>query len=218
MSRAPSSHSRRALLAGGLAATALAARPAHAAARLTYPLGLLYGRIGPEGFERIDVEEQELWSGMGVRLAGLISRIEPVQQFSMLTNSPPPLDNDAGNILMARQIASELGLDHILLYASRDGRRHYPAYNNWPSRAFNSIRSRLSQRDEAIAEAHIIETAGGLPLISLSLDAPPRHPLNPFDLHRDPEEQALKRLARAIEASIQEDARAAFVAQRSIAD
>lgn len=214
----PLRQTRRTLLAGGLAATAVAAAPAHAAPRLAYPLSILYGRIGPAGFERIDAEEQALWSAMGVRLAGLVSRLEPVQLYSMLTSNPPQLDNEAGNILFARQIASDLHLDHILLYASSDGRREYPAYNNWVSQAFNGARSRLSRGDQAIAEAHVLETAGGLPLLSLALDAPPRHPLNPFDLHRNPEEQAVHRLVRSLEARIQEDARAAFDVGRSIAD
>ncbi len=214
----PLRQTRRTLLAGGLAATALAATPAHAAPRLAYPLRILYGRIGPEGFERIDAEEQALWSAMGVRLGGLIGRLEPVQLYTMLTSNPPRLDNDAGNILFARQMASDLRLDHILLYASSDGRREYPAYDNWASKAFNGARSRLSRGDQAIAEAHVLETAGGLPLLSLSLDAPPRHPLNPFAFHRDPEEQAVNRLVRSLEARIQEDAHAAFDATRSIAD
>lgn len=219
MSAIPPETTRRTAVFGALASVAaLTGAPAQATPQLRYPLSLLYGRIGPEGFVRIDSAEQELWSGMAVRLAGLISRLEPVQQYSMLTNNPPPLTSENGNVLVARQIAANQGLDHIMLYASRHGRREHAAYGNWFSRAFNGVTSRLSTSDDAVAEAHIIATAGGPPILSWSMDAPGRSPLNPLQFRRRPEAEAVARLAASVETRLQADARAAFAAQRSIAD
>lgn len=218
MSVKAQNQTRRTLLASALAAGALSAGPAHAAPRLQYPLSLLYGRIGPTGFERIDTAEQNVWSAMAVRLTGLVERIEPIQQYSMLTNNPPMLDNDNGNVLIARQLASDAGLGHILLYASRYGAPAYPSSNNWFSRAFNGLRTRLTRSDDAVAEAHILPTDGGRPIVSISIDSPARSPLNPLDLLRDPEAEAVVHLATALESRIADDARAAYAAQRSIAD
>lgn len=216
MNSDPASHTRRIVLKGGLAACAAAAAPAHAAPRLGYPLGLLYGRIGPDGFERIDTAEQALWSSMAVRLGGLVSRIEPIQRFTMLTNDPPALQSENGNVLIARQIALEADLDHLLLYSSYDGRRSYEAYSNWLSQAYTAVRTRLSPNDKAIAEAHVLNVSGGPPIMSLSLDAPPKSRFNPFDLHRDPERQVMQRLAKAVERDIQSDAGVALHAETSI--
>lgn len=221
MNSAAASHTRRAILAGACAAGALApyaAPPAHAAPRLGYPLRILYARIGPNGFERIDTEEQALWSSMSVRLGGLIDRLEPIQRYSMLANDPPAMDSETGNILIARQIATDAHLDHILLYSSHDGSRAYRSYSNWLSRAYAGLRTNLGPHDDAIAEAHIISAAGGPPVVSLSVDAPPRTRLNPFDWRRNPEGQAMLWLATAVEDRIQSDARAVFAAQTSIAD
>lgn len=195
---------------------AVAASPAHATTQLTYPLGLLYGRIGPEGFERIDTAEQALWSSMAVRLGGLISRIEPLQRFSMLTNDPPALQSENGNVLIARQIALEAGLDHVLLYSSYDGKRTQAAYSNWLSQGYAAVRSSVARHDNAIAEAHVLRVSGGAPILSLSLDAPPKSRFNPFDMHRNPERQVMQRLAEAVERDIQSDANAALRAQTSL--
>ena len=211
-------HSRRALLASAIATGVAAGLPARAAPRLAYPIGLLYARIGPNGFQRINTAEQDLWSAMSVRLGGLISRIEPIQRYSMLTNDPPSIDSENSNVLIARQLATEAGLDHVLLYSSHDGSRTYTNYKNWAAKAYAGIRSSLTMGDDAIAEAHILNTAGGPPIVSRALDAPARARLNPFDLGRDPEQQVMSRLAHNIEASIQADARIALAGQTSIAD
>lgn len=218
MSSPAASHTRRALLASALATGVISGVPARAAPRLAYPMGLLYARIGPEGFQRINTEEQELWSTMSIHLGGLISRIEPIQRYSMLTNDPPAISSENSSILIARQLAAEAGLDHILLYSSHDGSRSYTTYTNWAAKAYAGIRSSLSAHDDAIAEAHILKTAGGPPIVSRSLDAPPRARFNPFDLRRNPEQQVMSRLAQSIEASIQTDARIALAAQTSIGD
>ncbi len=222
MTSDPASQTRRSVLSGAFAAatcaTALGAAPAHAATRLGYPLGLLYARIGPDGFERIDSDEQALWSSMSLRLGALISRIEPIQRYSMLTNNPPSTDSETGSVLIARQLASDAGLDHVLLYSSHDGTRTYTTYSNWLAKAYAGLRTTLGPREDAIAEAHILSVHGGPPLISLSLDAPARSRLNPHALRPDPHQQAMTRLADAIEADIRADASDAFRAQASIAD
>ena len=155
---------------------------------------------------------------MSIRLGGLAPHVQPIQHFSMLTNNPPAIDGGASNVLIARQIARDAGLGHVLLYSSHDGRQSFTSYSNWLSQAYAHVRTAVSPRSDAIAEAHILGVAAGPPLISMSVDAPPRKWLNPLDYRRNPEQQVMHRLASAMEQAIQTDARSAFAAQASMAD
>ncbi len=206
------------LAAATLAAPNLPAFTATASPLLKYPLRMVYGRIGPEGFERITTEEQNAWIALQVRLGGIIQTMEPIQSYSLLTVRPPAEDGGESSVITARRIATDAGADHALLYSTNDGRKSFPAFSNWLSRAYTHLRSELTPRDNAIGEAHIIHASGGLPAISVSADAKPKSILNPLDHFRDPENEALELMITQLERRFHDEARALIASHRSIAD
>jgi hypothetical protein len=201
-----------ALVGAGLAPRALAAPG------LAFPLRLAYVRVTPEGFAPALTEDKLAWSALQTRTGALIDEIEPLQFHRMLGVEAPELDGGAACALAARKLAADAGFDHVLLYATDGGKRAYAAKDNWFSRGFASLRSNYGWRDRATGEAHLLDVAGGAPLLSATSDAVAKSPLNPFDNFRNPERESLVSLTEAVERRLQLAARAGFEAQRSIAD
>jgi hypothetical protein len=207
---------RAALLLAGFG---LAAPAAFAAPRLRFPLRLAYARLTPAGFIHIRSAEQEAWSAMQLRLGGLIDTIEPIQPDAMLGAKAPELDGGASCALVGRKLAADLGSDYVILYATQDGRKvHEPGGGGWLRKTFASLRAEYGKYDRATGEAHLLDVAGGAPLISATADAEPRSSLNLFDNNRRPERETLVSLTEAVERRLQSLARADYAAQRSIAD
>ena len=191
---------------------------AFAAPALVFPLRLGYARIDHEGFVHLRSKEQEAWTMLQTRIGGLIETIEPIQPVNMLGAGAPDVDGGASCALVARQIASNAGFSHVILYATQDGRRTYELGKNWFSRAFASFRSEYLKYERATGEAHLLDVSGGPAIASVSADAAPRNPFNLFDNHRNPEGETLASLTQSLERRIQDFARAGYEAQRSIAD
>ena len=106
----------------------------------------------------------------------------------------------------------------MVLYATNDGQRIYTSDGHWFSDMFASLQADLDKDDRATGEAHLLDVAGGAPLTTVTADARPRDPLNLFDGGRNPERETLMGLTQGIERRLQDMARAAYDAQRSIAD
>ena len=208
--------SRRGLLAALCGASLSPA--AFAAPAVDFPLRLGYARIGPRGFVPIRSKEQEAWTRLQTRIGGLVDTIEPVQLSNMLGTKAPDVDGGASCALVARKLAADAGLSHVILYATQDGRKVYKHYDNWFSKAFASLRSEYLKYDRAAGEAHLLNVAGGPTIASVSADAPPRDPLDLFDNHRNPEAETLAALTLGIERRLQSLARPGYEVQRSIAD
>ena len=109
-------------------------------------------------------------------------------------------------------------MSHVILYATQDGRKVYEHYDNWFAAAFASFRSEYLKYGRATGEAHLLDLSGGPAIASVSADASPRNPLDPFDNHRNPEAETLTALTIALERRLQSLARAGYEAARSIAD
>ncbi len=203
----------------GLALAALGAPRAFSApSALRFPLSIGYARIGENGLSRITTRDQTRWSGLQTRLGALVERIEPLQPASLLGAKAPELDGGASCVLLARAQAADLGLPLVLVYATEEKPRTFDARRNWFSRGFASIRSALAPHHPALGEAHLLDTAGGPALASAYADAPPRKPLNPFDNHRRPQEEALDSLITSLEQQFQSAVEGGFMAGRSRAD
>jgi hypothetical protein len=208
--------SRRGLLAALSGASLVPA--AFAAPAIIFPLRLGYARIGPKGFVPLRSKEQQAWTELQIRVGGLIDTIEPIQLSSMLGTKAPEVDGGASCALIARKLAVEAGYSHVILYATQDGRKIDEHDDSWFSKAFASFRSEYLKYGRATGEAHLLETSGGPAIASVSADAAPRNPLDPFDNHRNPEAETLAALTLALERRFQSLARAGYEAQRSIAD
>ncbi len=154
---------------------------------------------------------------MQVRLGGLIDALQPIQPGDMMSTAPK-IEGAASCALAARQIASNAGFSHVILYATNDGQRTYPSDGGWFFEMFAGLQSDLDKDNWATGEAHLLDVAGGMPLATVMADAKPRDPLNLFDGGRNPEREALARLTTAMERRLQDMARAALDAQRSVAD
>jgi hypothetical protein len=204
-------------LAPALAALLLAPR-ALAAPAPVFPMRIGYARVGPEGFLYLRSTEQQAWARLQTRVGGLIDRLEPMQPSDMLGASAPVLDGGASCALVARQMATDAGYSHVILYATQDGRRLHEYDDNWVSNAFKKFDSEHMKYNRATGEAHLLDVGGGQPIVSVSTDAAPRDPLNLFDNNRNPEGEALAELTVELERRLQTLARAGYDAARSIAD
>ena len=183
-----------------------------------WPLRLAYARVRPAGFVTIRGDEQSAWAAMQTRLGGLIGAIQPIQPSDMMGVSLPKIEGAASCAMVARQMASAAGFNHVILYATNDGQRIYTSDGNWFSDMFASLQSDLDKDDRATGEAHLLDVAGGMPLATVTADAKPRDPLNMFDGGRNPERETLASLTQGIERRLQDMASLAYEAQRSIAD
>ncbi|MBP9235381.1 MAG: hypothetical protein KBF30_11950 [Hyphomonadaceae bacterium] len=210
---------RAALRMGATALGGLMLTPAARAQRVVqWPLRLAYARMSPDGFVAIRGDEQSTWQAMQTRLGGLIDAIQPLQPANMMGVSAPKIDGAASCAMVARQMAVAAGFDYVILYATNDGQRIYKSEGNWFSDMFASLQADLDKDDRATGEAHLLDVAGGAPLTTVTADARPRDPLNLFDGGRNPERETLMGLTQGIERRLQDMARAAYDAQRSIAD
>jgi hypothetical protein len=189
-----------------------------AAPAVVFPLRVGYARISEKGFLSLRADEQAYWGAMQTRLGGLIETIEPMQPANIIGAKAPEVDGGASYVLAARTMAADLGLGHVILYATHDGQRTYKHGGSWVARAFASLKSDLDTDSRAIGEAHLLDVAGGMPLASVNADVPPRSPLNLFDNRRNPEREALGQLTQGIERRLQTMARPQYDAERSIAD
>jgi hypothetical protein len=207
--------SRRGILAALVGAGVTPA--AFAAPGFGFPLRMAYARIGPDGFVQLRADEQRYWSELQTRIGGLIETLEPIQAANML-DAGPEVSGTASCAMVARQIAFRAGLTHVVLYATQDGRRSYKYNEAWLSETFAKFRSEYLKYDRAVGEAHILDVGGGPPIVSVTADAPPRNPLDPFDNHRNPERETLASLTTALERRLQNLARVDYAAQASIAD
>ncbi|MEQ1609659.1 MAG: hypothetical protein ABL956_11925 [Hyphomonadaceae bacterium] len=209
---------RVALRTGALGLGGLVLAPAAMAQMTTrWPLKLAYARVSPNGLVHIRGDEQTAWTSMLLRLGGLIDALQPIQPDDMMS-AAPKIAGPASCALAARQIASNAGLSHVILYATNDGQRIYASDGGWFSDMFAGLQSDLDKDDWATGEAHLLDVAGGMPIATVMVDAKPRDPLNLFDGGRNPEREALAKLTTAMERRLQDMARAALDAQRSIAD
>ncbi len=193
------------------------APPAFGAPALRFPLRLGYARVGPDGFMKLGTDDQAAWTALQTRLGGLIDEIEPIQPADMFGARAPDVDGGASCAMVARQIAANSGFSHVVLYATSDGRRDYPATDAWYSKAFASFRSEYFQYGVATGEAHLLDVAGGPAIASVSADAPAAGALDVFGRRR-PERKALARVTAAMERKLQSIARVEYESQRSIAD
>ena len=207
--------SRRGILAAFVGAGVTPA--ALAAPAFGFPLRMAYARVGPDGFVPLRAEEQRYWSELQTRIGGLIETLEPIQPANML-DAGPEVSDTASCAMVARQIAFRAGLTHVVLYATQDGRRSYKYNEAWLSETFAKFRSEYMKYDRAVGEAHVLDVGGGPPIVSVTADAAPRNPLDPFDNHRNPERETLAGLTAALERRLQNLARADYAAQASIAD
>jgi hypothetical protein len=205
---------RRSLVAG-LAGLAIA--PAAHAAPITFPLRVAYARIGRTGFAKLSSADQIVWTALQTRLGALIEEIEPIQPGDMLGAKTPELDGGASCAMVARQIATNAGFSHVILYATHDGKRPQKSYHNWMTRSFAAIRTEYFEYDNATGEAHLLEASGGPAIASVMADARKRAPLEVLG-GRKPEREALLRITDGLERKLQSMARSQFEAQRSIAD
>ena len=215
----PALLSRRAVLAlAGAALGAAALSPsAFSAPALVFALRLAYARIGKQGFMRLTSDDQAIWSGLQTRLGGLIDEIEPIQPKDMMGAKTPELDGGASCAMVARQIALNAGLSHVILYAAHDGKRAERSTHQWMTRAFATIRQDYYEYDDATAEAHLLGVEGGPAIASVNVDAPKRNWLEVLS-GRDPEREAIASVTEAMERRLQSMARIQYEAQRSIAD
>jgi hypothetical protein len=210
---------RSALRLGVLGLAALAVAPAARAAPLVrFPLRLAYVRVGQQGFVPIRSDEQAVWTGLATRLSGLVDMIAPLQTSSMLAGGAPKVAGGANCAMVARQMAAQAGFEQVILYATHDGQKTYASDGAWYSDLFAGLWSDLDKDDRATGEAHLLDIAGGGPLVSATADAAPRDPLNLFDGGRNPERETLAKLVSGIEMQLMSMARAAYEAQRSISD
>lgn len=205
---------RSALLSLG---AALAAPQALAAPGMSWPLRIAYTRVAPTGFVHIRSDEQQPWTRMATRLGGLIDLLSPLQPADMLGGGLPKIEGAASCALIARQMASQAGFAHVILYATHDGQRPAQSYGNWFSETFAGLTANLQKDNRATAEAHLLSVEGGMPLMSAQADAKPRDPLNLFDGGRNPEREALDALTQGFERRLQDLARRALENDRSIA-
>lgn len=210
---------RRAL---GLAAAGLglAAAPGQAWAGpgVGFPLRAAYLRVGPASFVQIRAAEQDHWSRLALRLGGLVETLMPIQPEDMLGVRAARVVGGPNCAMVARELAARSGFEHVILYATHDGQRRYASDGSWLSDLFATLQADLDKDDPAVGEAHLLHIDGGPPLASVTADAPPRDPLNLFDSGRNPEREALDQLVQGLERRLQDIARRAYDAQRSIAD
>ncbi|MBI1339172.1 hypothetical protein GC169_03020 [bacterium] len=199
-------------------AVCLAAGAARADSGGGAPLRIACARLGPEGFVRIDSEEQAIWRRMELRLGGLVDRLTLLRPADLLAPAAPAIDGPATARLALLSAASAHGADHAILYTCDDGRKTFPHSANWFSSAFASARGVASRADPAQAEAALMHTTTGADIAFVSGDAPPRDRLNPFDNHRRPDREAVEALTGLIEREIMEMMTPAFARSRSIAD
>lgn len=213
--------SRRGLLAAfcGASLSPVALAPAaYAAPAVSFPLRLGYARVSPSGFVPLRSKEQQAWTELQTRIGGLIDTIEPLPLKTMLGAQAPDIDGGASSALIARKLAADAGYSHVILYATHDGRRVYEHDDSWFSKAFASFRSEYLKYDRATGEAHLLDVSGGPAIASVSADASPRDPIDPFDNRRNPEAETLAELTFGLERRLQSLARAGYQAARSIAD
>ena len=211
---------RRAALRLGLAGAgvALAAPQALGAPLVRFPLRLAYARVAPEGFVHIRSSEQDVWQQLATRQSGLIEALAPLQPSTMLGGGLPKIDGAASCALVARQMASAAGFSQVILYSTFDGQRKRGPYDNWFAQTFDGMIASFEKDGRATGEAHLLDTSGGMPLVSAMADADPRDLLNLFDGGRNPERETLTQLIRQMELRLQDMARSAYESQRSIAD
>jgi hypothetical protein len=207
--------SRRGILAALVGAGVTPA--AFAAPGFGFPLRMAYARVGPDGFVQLRADEQRYWSELQTRIGGLIETLEPIQPANML-GAGPEVSDTASCAMVARQVAFRAGLTHVVLYATQDGRRTYKYNEAWLSETFARFRSEYLKYGRAVGEAHVLDVSGGPPIVSVTADAAPRNPLDPFDNHRNPERETLAGLTAALERRLQNLARVDYAAQASIAD
>lgn len=210
--------SRRSLLAlAGLGLGGMLAPSAFADPGISFPLRTAYARIGKGGFMRLTSADQLVWAGLQTRLGGLIDDIQPIQPRDMMGAKTPEMDGGASCAMVARQLALNAGLSHVIVYATDDGRRPERDEKKWLTKAFNAVRQDYYEYEDATAEAHLLHVDGGPPLASVSVDA---QRLNWFEVFsgRNPDRETTASVIEALERRLQAMARVQYEAQRSIAD
>lgn len=210
---------RTALRLGATALGGLVLAPAALAQnRISWPLRLAYARVSQTGFVQIRGDEQSAWTAMQMRLGGLIDAIQPIQPSDMIGTAAPQVEGGPNCAMVARQMAGAAGFSHVIVYATNDGQKTYKSDGGWFSDMFANLQSDFDKDNRASGEAHLLDVEGGMPLATVNADAKPRDPLNLFDGGRNPERETLASLTRGMELRLQDMARAAYEAQRSIAD
>ena len=111
----------------------------------------------------------------------------------------PKIEGAANCAMVARQMASAAGFNHVILYATHDGQTAYSSDGSWFSDMFANLQADLDKDDRASGEAHLLDVAGGMPLATRNADAKPRDPLNLFDGGRNPERETLAGLTQGME-------------------
>jgi len=210
---------RAALRLGALGFGSIALLPlANAQPAIQWPMRLAYARVAPNGFVQIRGDEQNYWNAMQTRLGGVVETLQPIQPRDMLNLAPPQVEGAASCAMVARQMAAAAGFNNVIIYATNDGQRSYKSDGSWFQDTFASLRGDIDKDDRASGEALLLDISGGMPLISVTADAKPRDPLNLFDGGRNPERETLAQLTANFERRLQDMARPALEAQRSIAD
>ncbi len=210
---------RAALRLGALGLGSLALPLAgHAQTPMQWPMRLAYARVSPEGFVQIRSDEQSYWNAMQTRLGGLVETLQPIQPRDMLNLAAPQVEGAASCAMVARQMAAAAGFNNVIIYATDDGQRYYEHDSSWFQTTFAALRADIDKDDRASGEALLLDISGGMPLVSVTADVKPRDPLNLFDGGRNPERETLAQLTANLERRLQDMARVAFEAQRSIAD
>lgn len=209
---------RAALRLGALGLGGIALLPlANAQLAMQWPMRLAYARVAPSGFVHIRSDEQSYWTAMQTRLGGLVEALQPIQPRDMLNLAPPQVEGAASCAMVARQMAAAAGFNNVIIYATNDGQRTYKSDGSWFQDTFANLRGDIDKDDRASGEALLLDISGGMPLISVTADAKPRDPLNLFDGGRNPERETLAQLTASLERRLQDMARPALEAQRSIA-
>ena len=185
---------------------------------MSFPLRVVYARVSPTGFVHIRSDEQAYWMQMAMRLGGLVELLAPMQPGDMFGRGVREIENGASCAVVARQVAMDAGYNQVILYATHDGQKTYAPPDGWFGETFAWLAAEFDKDGRATGEAHLLDVAGGKPLASAHTDARPRDPLNLFDGGRNPERETLDSLTRLLELQLADMARAAYAAQRSIAD
>lgn len=208
---------RRFLIGSAFAAATFAGGRAFASPAPAFPLHIAVARMGESGLVRVPTEHQRLWSAFSTRLGGLVEEMAPVQPASLIDLASPEEDGGAASAALARGFADRLGCRHVIIYATTDGIRRGARGGPWLNDAFRRLRETVQINDRAIAEAYLLDAAGGSPLASASADADRATPLDTLT-GRHNEIDALKLLTADLERRVQRLAAAQLAANASIAD
>jgi len=147
-----------------------------------------------------------------------VASIAPLQGYPDLSVRPEIHTSAPGAMEALMRECSARGADTAALYVIHDGQRSYLRPDHWLGALLSDLRERFGPYDDASAEGYLIQAGAVQPVAHLRASAPPRRARLGFELHRDPETEALENLLKGMEYAILDAARPAFANSTSIAD